>query len=375
MKVLYLAPDRLGAPKGAGSRIARTVRALGELGCEVEVFGPGEPPPTDAPVNFLARKLELRREARTWLEGRRADVAIVRSIWEGLPALRWARRSRAQLIFEAHGLSSVELPYHYPFLHRHDEVLAKIACEERALILGADRLIVPSRTNARFMRLLGARTDRVAVVPNSVDVEIFSPAPELAPAGPPWRVVYVGTLSPWQGLELLFEAISRLPHRAAVELIAVGPAKSLWRRRVKALAHRLRIHRQVFLSGPSAQEDLVPILRTAHICAAPLPADARNVLQGCCPVKIVEYMAVGRPILSTAVPPVLEILEHGKTAHLVEPSSPLALADGLRWMMEHPAEREALGAQARAAALAGWTHERFREDLKAAVSGLAGVPA
>ncbi len=375
MKVLYLAPDRLGAPKGAGSRIARTVRALGELGCEVEVFGPEPSAEAEPPSNFLERKLSFRRQAAAWLERRGADAVFVRSIWEGLPALAWARRAGARLVFEAHGLPSVELPYHFPSLHEHDDVLAKIAAEERALIMGADRLIVPSRTNARFMRLLGARIERVAVVPNAVDTDIFFPAPEPPPAGPPWRVVYVGTLSPWQGLEFLFEAISRLPNRAAIELIAVGSAKSLWRRRVKALAHRLRIHRQVLLSGPSAQEDLAPILRTAHICAAPLPADARNVLQGCCPVKIVEYMSVGRPILSTAVPPVLEMLEHGKTAHLVEPSSPIALADGLRWLMEHPAEREALGAQARAAALAGWTHERFRENLRSAVADLAGVPA
>jgi hypothetical protein len=62
--------------------------------------------------------------------------------------------------------------------------------------------------------------------------------------------------------------------------------------------------------------DLVPVLQTAHVCLAPLADDPRNVVQGCCPIKLLEYMAAGRPILSTRIPPVEELLEHGQTAHL-----------------------------------------------------------
>jgi glycosyltransferase involved in cell wall biosynthesis len=122
-----------------------------------------------------------------------------------------------------------------------------------------------------------------------------------------------------------------------------------------------------------AQRDLVPVLRAAHVCVAPLPADARNQLQGCCPIKLLEYMAAGRPILSTRVAPVEEILEHGATGHLVAPGSASALAEGLRWMAEHPDEREALGRRARETALAGWGPEPFerrtRELLASFVAG------
>jgi len=135
------------------------------------------------------------------------------------------------------------------------------------------------------------------------------------------------------------------------------------------------VHHALHLSGPVAQADVAPILRTAHACVAPLADDARNTLQGCCPIKLLEYMAAGRPILATRLPVVEEILEHGVTGHLVPPGSAAALAGGLRWMLAHPAEREALGVRARAAALARWTPEDFRRRLARALApaGAVGV--
>jgi glycosyltransferase involved in cell wall biosynthesis len=239
----------------------------------------------------------------------------------------------------------------------------------------SDRVVVPSRTSAAFALRLGVPSTRISVIPNAVDVGRFAPGPP-PPDAPPFRLVYVGTLAPWQGLACLVEAIALLRGRGMVELHVVGPVKGTWGRALATLARRLRVHHAVRLSGPMAHADLAPVLRTAHACVAPLPADPRNALQGCCPLKLLEYMAAGRPILSTRVTPVEEIVEHGVTAHLVRPGSATALADGIAWMLEHPAEREALGARAREAALARWTPDAFRARMAALAEALRdGVPA
>jgi glycosyltransferase involved in cell wall biosynthesis len=119
-----------------------------------------------------------------------------------------------------------------------------------------------------------------------------------------------------------------------------------------------------------AHVDLPPVLRTAHGCVAPLAADARNTLQGCCPIKLLEYMAAGRPILATRLPVVEDILEHGATGYLVRPGSAAALADGIQWLVAHPEEREVMGARARAAALARFSPEHFRRDVDTALRTL-----
>jgi glycosyltransferase involved in cell wall biosynthesis len=228
-------------------------------------------------------------------------------------------------------------------------------------------VLVPSRTGALFVQRLGAEPGRVSVVPNGVDLDRFSPPPAPPPDTPPFRIVYQGTLSPWQGLGTLLEALALMRRRGLPELHLVGPLRSAWRAELRRLARRLRVLDAVHLAGPMEPADLPPVLRTAHVCVAPLAADARNTLQGCCPLKLLEYMAAGRPIVATRIAPVEEILADGETACLVEPGSAAALADGLEWMREHPVEREQLGARARAAAEQRWTLAAFRERLGAAL--------
>ena len=94
-------------------------------------------------------------------------------------------------------------------------------------------------------------------------------------------------------------------------------------------------------------------------------------MQGCCPIKILEYMAAARPILSTFIAPVEEILEHEKTAWLVEPGSPAALADGIAWMRSHPKEREEMGSRAREVALSRWSPASFRSRVAGSLDRLA----
>lgn len=363
MRIAYLVSDPVPAPKGASVRIQRTLATLRELGHEVELFS-GLP---DAETPFLERMMALRQAAETWLLPKKADLVQFRGIWEGIPALAWARQHGAKAVYEAHGFPSIELEYHYPGLP--DGLLRKLIAEEQALLSTADRVMTPSKTGARFLLMRGVRAERIDVVPNAVDAALFSPSPEPPPDAPPYRLVYEGTLSPWQGLETLLEALARLKDRP-IELHVVGPLKSAWRDEIRARARRLRVHHQLHLSGAMEQRDLVPVLRTAHVCLAPLPADARNSVQGCCPIKILEYMAAGRPILGTSIAPVEEILAHGTSAWLVPPNSPAELAEGVAWMLDHPAEREALGRAARAEAVERWSPDRFRRHLAGALEKL-----
>jgi glycosyltransferase involved in cell wall biosynthesis len=378
LKILYLAPDIVPFPKGAAIRIQATVSALRALGHEVSLFTPrGSGAPLDGhdtvvlrDENPLARMLAFRRAAAEWLSDRRAEIVQFRSIWEGRSAVGFARRHGARTVFEVHGLPSIEIPYHYPAVSRAPRLIEKLIHEERRVVTAVDRLVVPSRTTALCLQRMGAAPKRIGVVPNAVDTDRFTPPLVPPPDTSPLRVIYIGTLAPWQGLEALLEALALVRSRTLVELHVVGPIKSAWRAALRRSARRLRVHRLLRISGPMEQIDLLPVLRTAHVCVAPLPGDPRNVLQGCCPIKIVEYMAAGRPILSTRIPPVEEILEHDVTARLVRPDSAVALADGLLWMIENPAEREKLGQRARDAAAASWNMSIFRDRLSAVVSSL-----
>ena len=392
MNFLYLASDPAPAPKGAGVRIQRTVQTLCRLGHRVRLFTASTSATADEPTpgplhsdlcqhttvrlpagNFLQRMMAFRAAAAGWLgeQGEPGDSAVqFRGIWEGMAALGWARTRGAPLIFEVHGFPSVELPFHYPALDGEPGVLEKLIEEERLLLSAASLVLTHSQTGRRFLKMRGVPEERIAVVPNAVDPELFSPPPLPPVADPPLRMVYLGTAAPWQGLGLVLEALGRLRGRSDIELHAVGPRKSFWRRELRDRARRLRVHHLLHLSEPTGQPELVPVLRTAHLCLAPMPADPRNALQGACPIKVLEYMAAGRPILATRIAPLLEILEHGRNAYLVQPSSPAALAEGIAWMLANPEQREQLGRQARQDLLARFTPALFDARLAAALERL-----
>lgn len=365
MKILYLAPDPIPAPKGAAVRIKRTIEAFVDLGHEVEVLTP--PQRNGDEEGFLARMLAFRSEAAAWLANRRADLVQFRGLWEGISVVEWARRTGTPALWEVHGFPSIELPFHFPGLTQHPRTLAQLIAEERRLLEIVHHFVVPSQTSALYLGRLGVPFEKISIVGNVADPAVFTPPPGPLPDVAPFRIVYQGTLAPWQGLETLLEALALLRGRSLAELHVVGPGKAWWRGTLRQTARRLRVHHALHLSGTVAPEDLPPILRSAHVCVAPLAPDARNTLQGCCPIKILEYMAAGRPILATRLGPVEELLEHGVTAHLVRPGSATALAEGLAWMIDHAAEREALGTAARRRLLERHTPERFRQAVSRAL--------
>lgn len=377
-----MAPDPIPAPKGAATRIGSTVAALRALGHEVRLLTPALPGGPASPIDghdrvgidledeLLDRMLSFRSAAAGWLERRSGEVVWFRGTWEGMAAVEWARRRGAKVVFEAHGLPSIELPYHFPGLEAEDDLVGKLIAEENFLLGAADLVLTPSRTGRRNLLSRRVPPERIAVVPNSVDPVLFRPPDPLPADGPPFRLLYQGTLAPWQGLATLLEALGRFRTPGRVELRLAGPAKSAWRSEIRTLSRRFRVRHLVTFLGALEREALAAELAACHVAVAPLPNDPRNSVQGCCPIKILEAMGGGRPILSTRIPPVEELLEGDVEGCLVRPGSPAAMADGLARLFADAAAREEMGRRGRERALRDWTPERFRERLGEAVGRL-----
>ncbi|MCA9639445.1 MAG: glycosyltransferase, partial [Myxococcales bacterium] len=93
--------------------------------------------------------------------------------------------------------------------------------------------------------------------------------------------------------------------------------------------------------------ELPGLIQASHVCLAPLRRDVRNKHQGCSPIKVFEYMSCGRPVVSTDLPCMREIIEPGVTGELIESPRPKALADALLELLADDPRRAALGNAAR----------------------------
>jgi glycosyltransferase involved in cell wall biosynthesis len=67
------------------------------------------------------------------------------------------------------------------------------------------------------------------------------------------------------------------------------------------------------------------------------------------PIKMFEYMAVGLPIIASDFPPLKKIINEERCGLTVNQSNPKAIAEAMRWILEHPAEAEAMGRRGRQA--------------------------
>ena len=393
--LVYAAFDPFPAPKGAATHIAAFARALGDgLGPRhgaldlVTVAPPGSafaapdlgpwvrhhPLAVRGPT-VIDRALCFRRALREWWGERRAALVHVRTIFEGYPLARTGQRFRERLVLEVNGLPSIELKYHHPAAADDRELMAKLRAQEEACLLAADLVLTPSPVTAAHLLQRGADPARLRVIPNGVDLACFpwAPPPTRA-AGAPLRLLYAGTLSPWQGAQVALEALALLVRDLPAELVLVGPARAGQRRALLERAAGLGVSGAVTLREPVEQAELVRLHHAADAALVPLTACDRNTVQGCCPLKLVEAMAAGTPVVASDLPAVRALMEPEREGLLVRAGSAKAVKDALLRLAADAGLSRSLSRGARARVEAGLTWERAGQALLAAYAEVLGGP-
>jgi len=162
---------------------------------------------------------------------------------------------------------------------------------EAALVRDADLVCFPSRDMEQGLRAMGAR--RLLFLPNGLDYAHFAaPRPEPAEyaAIPAPRAVYVGALDVWFDYALLERTARENPE---VSFVLVGP-DHLARRRLPPLPN-------LHLLGPRGRAVVPAFLQHAQVGVIPFDvAGYPELIHPVRPLKLLEYMAAGLPVVSTA---------------------------------------------------------------------------
>jgi len=341
-RVLYAAFDLVPSPKGASTHITYFVRGLVNAGYGTTLITAGDrmlpdrenyvgatllrAPAGDEP-HFLKRALAFGDFALAQAQHAPVyDFVHVRSIWSGWPlAKARPRLGYRWMIYEVNGLPSVELKYHYPAA-RETGVLSKVREWEVATLSAADAIICPARVTADFIASLGIDRDKITVIPNGVDTELFHPPVEDLPAPDVPTILYIGTYADWQGLEVLVRALPIVLAQRPVRLLLMGRGRKRQRKGLQKMARKLGVAEALAIEPAVPHEQVPAVISAADICVVPLGYNDRNVSQGCCPLKLLEYMACGRPVVAADLPVVREIARPGLEALLFCPDDPADLA-------------------------------------------------
>ncbi len=231
---------------------------------------------------------------------------------------------------------------------------------ESRTVRGAQLIVSISEHAASMALEAGAPPERVAVIPNGVQLEdIDRASSDREPTGEsPPLIGWIGSFGPWHGAEVLVRALPLLPRD--VRLVMIGDG--LERRRCQVLAVELGVAEQISWPGVLAHDEALRELSGCDVLASPHAPLIDQPFFGS-PTKLFEYMGLGRPIVASRLEQLGEVLEDGRTAVLVEPGDPDALAAGIRRILELPDRGRALGRAARAQAETEHTWEHRAEAI------------
>jgi glycosyltransferase involved in cell wall biosynthesis len=235
----------------------------------------------------------------------------------------------------------------------------------RALAARVDRYLAVSREIAgELTEGLGWPPAKVEVAYNAVDVERAAvPAPpglraQLGGSETRPLVLTPARLNAQKGHEVLLEAIVEVPEALFV-LAGDGPERGA----LEARAAELGIAERVRFLG--RREDVPQLLAACDVFALPSLYEGSSL-------AVLEAMAAGTAIVSSAIGGTEELLEDGRSGLLVPPGDAPALAAALRRVLDDPALREGMAARARERVDAGLRREQNAERVAAVYRELLG---
>lgn len=192
-------------------------------------------------------------------------------------------------------------------------------------------------------------------------------------------VVFVGSFRPWHGALEFVEAGARLVQRRDdVHLLLVG--KGPLRPAVEARCSDSGCGERFHFAGSVPYDDVPLYLSMAEVGVAPFQPRHHPALQAAgffwSPLKVFEYMAMGLPVVSTAIAPLEGVVRHGREGLLVPEGEIEALAGAIGELLDAPERARSLGQQARRRVVAEYSWARHCERLEAvleeAVEAAAG---
>ncbi|MEW2912750.1 glycosyltransferase family 4 protein [Leisingera sp. JC11] len=213
-------------------------------------------------------------------------------------------------------------------IHRLTGIPYSVSCRAHD-IFRTQRLLAEKLGEAAFVRTIsnygrdflashvgGLRAEDIQVIHSSVDVE---KVPQLGPPPQdgPFHVVYVGSLQVRKGVDVLLRALAavKVPDWRC-SLAGDGPERA----KLEALAAELGLGQRVAFLGKQDFAAVSKLYESANVIAAPSVIGPSGRTEGI-PNVAIEGLAFQRPVISTNVSGIPELIRPGRTGFLIEPGS------------------------------------------------------
>jgi glycosyltransferase involved in cell wall biosynthesis len=252
---------------------------------------------------------------------------------------------RKKLVFEVNGIANEERSLKQDSLFNRIFVFFIKRAEKMAMRCSEKIISVAPKIKLYLTQNFGCPSEKIKVISNGVNTRSFRPI-HSSPFLLQWKnrlgikskdtvISYVGNLAPWQGIDEIIEIAFRLlPKNENLKFLIVGdgPLKPHLMKKVFNSAYE----NNICFTGMLDHREIPFLINLSDICVAPLR------VEGGSPIKVFEYMACGKPVVTSRIDG-LEFIEAEGVGLLTAPEDKGELEEALNELIKDPLKRAAMG--------------------------------
>lgn len=243
----------------------------------------------------------------------------------------------------------------------------KLAKETHQTLMAQARLCVAvSGPMRRFLEEDGIAPEKLITVPNGIDERTFNADADGAAIRAQYGfdaktvvIVFVGSFQPYHRVDLLLKALGLVETERDVRLLLVGEGRT--RSEAEATAQRVGVADRVIFTGHVDYQRVPEHVAAGDIAIMPATNTYGN------PMKVYEYMAMGKAVLAPNQDTITEIGTHTHDLYTFEPEDIESMAGALKVVIEADGLRGRLGEQAAKTIASEHTWTKRGQTLLAAI--------
>jgi glycosyltransferase involved in cell wall biosynthesis len=218
----------------------------------------------------------------------------------------------------------------------------------RFILPRADHIFVQSEQMKKDLVGYGLPPSRMTPVPMGIRVEDFRHVvnAESGTARHAATIGYLGTLARERRIDFLVRCLARvLTEQPEARLLLVGGGNtSDDEEQIRSEARRLGVLDRVEITGFRPRDEALRLISEATVCASPFYPTP--ILNSTSPTKLIEYMALGQPVVANDHPEQQLVIEESR-AGLCVPYNESEFASAIVYLLNHPEEAASMGRRGR----------------------------
>lgn len=253
-------------------------------------------------LDYFSMLFTYNNEIERQIKEFRPDVIIGHSILTNYLSMRFSHKFNIPFIFQMTDAQHTIIPY---------RILQPVGKKiERKILKNSDEVVVINELLKEYAIGMGANSQNTHVIRAGIDADIYDPNIDGTKIREQYGITsdekvifFMGWLYHFSGLkEVAIEIAKNKKEYSKLKFMIVGEGDAF--EDLNSIIAKYKLHKNVILTGQQPFKKIPEFIAAADVCI--LPAYLNRIMNDIVPIKIYEYMAMGKPVITTKLPGVMK---------------------------------------------------------------------